>query len=272
MPLDRNHPSTKAKQGERSISIDDLKRHFTFDLDNGEIYGPRGGRADKLQHFRGVKYTNGPPRYRQIQIRFKGVDYRIAAHRAIWAVANNRWPQEGCVIDHLNQNTQDNCIGNLEEVTAEENRARVRRPANSPHATKQKVVVPVIGKQVSPDKIHEGLIGALLKSFANNDPTPLRAFVNAQNVATQRKIRLFVEEFTIYELRKDPGKPAMYRKKKGERGKQPIRPEGYYRALPRWDEWATQQMAIEQKNAIARLSSDTAFKPQTKLLKRGKTT
>ena len=125
--MDRNDQGSMAKAAERSLTIEQLEERFFFDLAKGHIYrlkdGVKGARADQLQFHAGKTYDKAP-RYRQIQITFRGKTASISAHRAIWAVKNRRWPKPGYVIDHIDSDTQNNSITNLREITIEANLAR----------------------------------------------------------------------------------------------------------------------------------------------------
>ncbi len=125
--MDRNDQGTAAKAAERSLRAEQLEERFFFDLAKGHIYrlknGIRGARADQLQFHAGKTY-DAPPRYRQIQITFRGTTISISAHRVIWTVKNRRWPRPGYVIDDIDGDTHNNSITNLREITTEANLAR----------------------------------------------------------------------------------------------------------------------------------------------------
>ncbi len=117
---------SKSKQAEAEISIRFLLDKYEFDLETGEIWNKRTGNyADSLHHFAGQTSSN--TRYKQVQVWFKGSIVKIAAHRIIWAVGNDRWPADGMVIDHINSNTLDNRLCNLAEVSVADNARRVNQ-------------------------------------------------------------------------------------------------------------------------------------------------
>lgn len=113
---------TNSKKLEKKMSIAALLSRFQFNFETGEITRKSNGlRADQLHNFQ------GQARYRQVQIYIWGLNIKLCAHRMIWAAYNGRWPEDGMVIDHLNSDTFDNRISNLEEVTELENKRRAKK-------------------------------------------------------------------------------------------------------------------------------------------------
>jgi hypothetical protein len=116
----------KSREAEQSLTIEDLRRRFKFDLEEGEIYlRSNGNQVDKEHHFRGQSSSN--TRYKQVQFGLHGEMVKICAHRMIWAVVHGRWPNDGMVIDHLNSDTHDNRPCNLKEETIANNARRVNQ-------------------------------------------------------------------------------------------------------------------------------------------------
>ena len=109
-------------------------RHIldTYDIDlvKGEIRNKRTGNdSAKFQHFAGQSSSN--TRYKQVQVFYQSENYKITAHRIIWAVAHKRWPAEGMVIDHINSDTSDNKISNLEELSVADNNVHRKKQRNT---------------------------------------------------------------------------------------------------------------------------------------------
>lgn len=120
--MDRNSPNVASKQFMKKYSIGTLvSRGYDIRPEKGEVWGPRGERVDKIQFFKGITYSQGEPRYRQVQFSNNGTNVKISAHILIWAFHNKRWPKDGYVINHIDGNTENNRIGNLEEITQPEN-------------------------------------------------------------------------------------------------------------------------------------------------------
>jgi len=62
--------------------------------------------------------------YVRLNITLDGVRHQISAHRAIWALVNNRWPPHD--LDHRNGDRTDNRLSNLREATRAENVQNLR--------------------------------------------------------------------------------------------------------------------------------------------------
>lgn len=127
-------PKIKSRDSEKKMSIQYLLDRFNFDFDSGYIFlKSNGKRADKLHHFR----SNSNTRYRQVQVPDPSKKHtawvKISAHRMIWAASHGRWPLDGMDIDHLDSDTSNNSINNLEEVAEAENiRRGIRKRKHTP--------------------------------------------------------------------------------------------------------------------------------------------
>ena len=99
----------RISESEQEALLAYLKK--TYKYDDGHIVNRKTGKRP-----RGTITNMG---YLTIKIRFKGDRYNIYAHRFVWALCNDCWPQ--LTIDHINGNRHDNRIDNLREVSQSEN-------------------------------------------------------------------------------------------------------------------------------------------------------
>ena len=99
----------RLSESERQALLAYMKK--TYKYDDGHIVNRKTGKRP-----RGSITNMG---YLTIKIRFKGDRYNICAHRFVWALCNDCWPQ--LTIDHINGNRLDNRIENLREVSLSEN-------------------------------------------------------------------------------------------------------------------------------------------------------
>lgn len=90
-----------------------LRQYFDFCPDTGEVFRKDTGRITGL-----TVTTHG---YRTLSFRGR----QIYAHRIAWALHHGAWPVG--VIDHINQDKQDNRISNLRDVDNRENLRNQRR-------------------------------------------------------------------------------------------------------------------------------------------------
>ncbi|KAF1804836.1 hypothetical protein FB192DRAFT_1467897 [Mucor lusitanicus] len=67
---------------------------------------------------------DGPGAYAHIILYRNGISYDFSAHRIVFSTFNDRPIGQGLVIDHVDSDRQNNRIGNLEEVTRQENTRR----------------------------------------------------------------------------------------------------------------------------------------------------
>ena len=102
---------TRLTEAEQQELLLRLKRNYTYDAVNGRLVNKRTGKAPK-----GKKHYKG---YSEISFHVGGKYYFIKMHRAIFAFCHGRWPT--LQIDHINGCKTDNRIGNLREVTNQEN-------------------------------------------------------------------------------------------------------------------------------------------------------
>lgn len=119
--MDRNSKEAKSKQYMLKNTIQSVAQRYKIIVETGEVWGPRGGRVDNYQFHKTSTYSNGGPRYKQVQLSFEGGKVDISAHILIWAFHNGRWPRDGYAINHINSDTDDNRIVNLDEITIAEN-------------------------------------------------------------------------------------------------------------------------------------------------------
>ncbi|MEX0697758.1 MAG: HNH endonuclease signature motif containing protein [Dongiaceae bacterium] len=114
---------SKSRAAEARLTADDLHRMFLFDFANGAIYRRKDNkRMDLLHFFRQNSSQN--VRYKQVQMPVDGQYVKISAHRMIWCASKGTWPAPDFDIDHINSDTLDNRLVNLEEVSERVNIVR----------------------------------------------------------------------------------------------------------------------------------------------------
>ena len=109
---------TRLTEGEQQELLLRLKNNYTYDAEHGRLVNKKTGKAPK-----GNKHYKG---YTEIFIGLGGKYYHIKMHRAIFAWCHDRWPTQQ--IDHINGCKTDNRIGNLREVTNQENHLNMVHP------------------------------------------------------------------------------------------------------------------------------------------------
>ena len=100
------------------------ERHIIVDTKKGIIYatrGPGGIKLDKPKELTG-SVVNG---YRVVNIRNGNTKMQCRVHRIVWIAEHGVIP-DGYVIDHINNDKQDNRICNLQLLTAAENSTKAR--------------------------------------------------------------------------------------------------------------------------------------------------
>lgn len=102
-----------------------------FYLQGGRLYN-KAWRRKPHAEATGSMRTGG---YMQLEFVLHGMRLRVDTHVAVWALANGRMPDPGMVIDHGDSNRENFKLGNLEEITQQENTSR-RRPRTAVHADK----------------------------------------------------------------------------------------------------------------------------------------
>ena len=99
-----------------------LKELFDYNPETGELfYRKTVGRRAKEGSRAGFVTKKG-------YIRVTVQKERFMAHRVIWKWMTGEDPQEGLVIDHINELPHDNSWGNLRLLTNEENIGRTPKP------------------------------------------------------------------------------------------------------------------------------------------------
>lgn len=94
------------------------------DTSTGKVYGVRGPGGIPYKHPKELtgSIVNG---YRVVSIRNRGTKLQCRVHRVIWIAQNGVIP-DGFVIDHINNNKQDNRIDNLQLLTPQENSTKAK--------------------------------------------------------------------------------------------------------------------------------------------------
>ena len=99
--------------------------NIIVDAEKGKVYGTRGPGGKKLSEPKELVGTilNG---YRVVSIRNGQTKLQCRVHRIIWISKNGIIP-DGYVVDHINNNKQDNRISNLQILTPKENSTKARK-------------------------------------------------------------------------------------------------------------------------------------------------
>lgn len=99
--------------------------NIIVDAEKGKVYGTRGPGGKKLSKPKELTGTilNG---YRVVSIRNGQTKLQCRVHRIVWISKNGIIP-DGYVVDHINNNKQDNRISNLQILTSKENSTKARK-------------------------------------------------------------------------------------------------------------------------------------------------
>lgn len=99
--------------------------NIIVDAEKGKVYGTRGPGGKKLSKPKELTGTilNG---YRVVSIRNGQTKLQCRVHRIVWISKNGIIP-DGYVVDHINNNKQDNRISNLQILTPKENSTKARK-------------------------------------------------------------------------------------------------------------------------------------------------
>ena len=120
---------------EDSISVSDLHKLFTCDMDAGIIYHNERDRSefpsDRLCNAWNSRCAGKPAGYvARGYRRCKIGEKKVMAHRIIWAMAHGVWPLAD--IDHIDRNPLNNSLSNLRDVDHSENQKNMSvRKSNS---------------------------------------------------------------------------------------------------------------------------------------------
>ena len=99
--------------------------NIIVDTERGKVFRTRGQRGTKLDE---PKEMNGSNVNGYLCVSIRNGDTKISCrvHRIVWIAAHGIIP-DGYVIDHINNNKQDNRIENLQMLTPEENSHKARK-------------------------------------------------------------------------------------------------------------------------------------------------
>lgn len=99
---------------------------------DGDIFN-HGGRLQKIKHdrkptdvfkpIRAIKNSHGR-KYRVASLTLYGHKYMVLVHRLVWNLHHGKIP-DGMIIDHINSDSLDNRIENLQCITQSENIKRI---------------------------------------------------------------------------------------------------------------------------------------------------
>lgn len=100
------------------------EKHIIVDTEKGIIYATRGPGGIKLDEPKELigSVVNG---YRVVSIRNGNTKMQCRVHRIVWIAEHGVIP-DGYVIDHINNDKQDNRLCNLQLLTAAENSTKAR--------------------------------------------------------------------------------------------------------------------------------------------------
>ena len=121
----------KAINEDKNLSKEDARALFGYE--DGELFR-HGGKP-----IRALKDSHGK-KYRIVAVRINGKKLMILAHRLIWNLYYGKIP-EGMVIDHVDNNSLNNDIKNLQCITQSENIKRAEK------TDKQKAVFSITHKK-----------------------------------------------------------------------------------------------------------------------------
>jgi hypothetical protein len=95
------------------LTIEFLHENYIVDFDKGKLFNKKTNK--EIGHIKGG--------YRLVAIKNKS----LRLHIVIFAMYHNRWPHLGMLVDHIDQNSLNNSISNLKEVTHEGNNKNTSR-------------------------------------------------------------------------------------------------------------------------------------------------
>jgi hypothetical protein len=102
------------KLNKNAVKVSPKELSEYFYCTNGVVYWRKNYKRFKFGDLAGCVTGSG-----YWYIEFKNIRYPRS--RIIWCLNNNRWPDEGVVIDHINRDKLDDSIINLRCVSTKEN-------------------------------------------------------------------------------------------------------------------------------------------------------
>lgn len=110
----------------RELTPERLKSLLSYNPDTGEFTWLVGGRGRRVGEIAGcLAYVGDGKTYTRI-----GIDGKLYyAHRLAWLYSYDAWPKNH--IDHIDQNSTNNRLSNLRDVTGSENNKNMKTPKNN---------------------------------------------------------------------------------------------------------------------------------------------
>jgi len=104
---------------DQHISPKELRRRFSYHRNGWLIRKVRTAPNTFIGQIVKGHSQGKRDKYKYLFIRIKNKRYKIAFHRAVFAVVNGRYPKK--ILDHVNRDASDNRITNLREATISQN-------------------------------------------------------------------------------------------------------------------------------------------------------
>lgn len=125
--------SRKPRKVEAKYHTDDIDGEIWKEIPDFETYSISSCGRIKNNTTNRLLKTDSTKKYVRIMLRKDGKNHHFYVHRLVYCVFNNDFDLEGFVIDHIDSDSHNNNLSNLQKITQQENCLRQERFNDYPH-------------------------------------------------------------------------------------------------------------------------------------------